>query len=157
MPKNCVVCKTNPAELFAKIQNRETGEFSAPVPLCKDCCAKITKTRQIEIVSDIIEKSTDSTTAHTDADAAQKIEERLPLYQNNVKKLVSLFDSLFSFTITVFIIGIIAFVALLVTGASEVLRWFSLYLIISCIPAAIALHILHLAAEAIDDYLDKHK
>ncbi len=157
MPKNCVVCKTNPAELTAKIQNPETGEFSAPVPLCKDCCSKISKTRQIEIVSDTSEKSTDNSPVHTDANSSAKTEEPLPLYRENVKKLASLFDSIFSLTIGVFIFGIIAFIAFSVNDVSVFLRWFSLCLTISCIPSAIIVHALHLTAEAVDNYLDKHK
>lgn len=52
MPKNCVICKTNPAELTAKIKNKETGEFSAAIPLCEECLNRISKTRQVEIIPD---------------------------------------------------------------------------------------------------------
>ena len=52
MPQTCIVCKTNPATVSARVANKETGEFSPPVPLCEECLNKVSKTRKVEIVSD---------------------------------------------------------------------------------------------------------
>lgn len=157
MENKCAACKNAEAEVTARVADRETGAMSNPVPLCRDCFARISKTRKTEIVKEMIPetKAADKKQNAAETETAGEEEENVPLYLKNIEKIDSIFDAFKGIMVAVSVLFCI-FTVISFANESE-FALASLGILVSAVFMAIFFHVLHLAAEAIKNYLETHK
>ena len=148
MAETCAACKINPASVYARVANKNTGALSGSVPLCEECLNRISQARNVEIVSKISEPEPE---VRQPAPQEDEVAET-PEYLRKIRKIwrwINGFKELNSVLICIFaLIALFLFVTRLpLYGA------IALAAAVSSVVNAVICHILCLAVDAIDDYL----
>lgn len=148
MAETCAACKTNPASVYARVANKNTGALSGPAPLCEECLNRISQARNVEIVSKISEPEPE---VRQPAPQEDEVAET-PEYLRKIRKIytwINGFGQLHTVLVCIFaLIALFLFVSRLpLYGAIAVAA------AVSSVVNAIVCHILCLAVEAVDDYL----
>lgn len=152
MSKTCAVCKTNPASVVVRIADKDTNTFSNPVPVCESCANRISKARQMEVVQRIAQEPEQTPpapeSAPSDADSP-------PCYRQNIRSLITWFEGLRGVNVVLALVFVIAAFPLF-QYVSPFIGGISIGAAVSSVIGAIICHLLYLAVDAVDEYLEKH-
>lgn len=148
MAETCVACKINPASVYARVANKNTGALSGPAPLCEECLNRISQTRNVEIVSKISEPEPE---VRQPAPQEDEVAET-PEYLRKIRKIYTWINGFGQLHIV--LVCIFALIALfLFVSRLPLYGAIALGAAVSSVVNAIVCHILCLAVEAVDDYL----
>lgn len=152
MPKTCAVCKTNPASIVVRIADKDTNAFSNPVPVCESCANRISKARRIEVAQRI---SPEPEQESPDPISVPSEAESLPAYRQNIRSIITWLDGLRGFNVAVACISMIVAIVLF-QNAGAVQGGIAVGATVSSALWAVICHLLYLAVDAVDEYLEKH-
>ena len=131
MSKTCSACKTRDAIMTVSIADSDTGVFSSPLPVCEECMHRISKLRPLKIASSQSPSYLAGTLLSPNKTTTQSIAPRssddYPAWQRTIWRIQKIFRILFYIHI-----------ALITAGA-------------------VAIHILNLASEALEQYWKSQK
>ena len=151
MAKTCAVCKTNSAVISAKIADKETGVYSAPIALCEECYKRVSKARKTETVQDPDLANAPGKTTVTSIAPTTATE---PVYLKNFYGLSNFCDDLKGVFWVVLFIGIIGSVFAFINGL-KVLGIASASGAVYCLTNIVLFHILSRTFEGIADYMKR--
>ena len=161
MPKTCAVCKKEESIMMVSVADESTGAFSNSVPVCEDCFHKLSKIRVVKIIessSPAYHKGTvlspHKTTVTSVAPAPQTaLNQRA--YRQNIRSIITWLDGLRGFNVAVACISMIVAIVLF-QNAGAVQGGIAVGATVSSALWAVICHLLYLAVDAVDEYLEKH-
>jgi hypothetical protein len=161
MPKTCVVCKKEESVMMVSVADESSGAFSSPVPVCEDCFHRLSKVRVVKIVESSNPAylkgtvlSPHKTTVTSVAPAPQTaLNQRA--YRQNIRSIITWLDWLRGVNIAVAIISLIVAIVLF-QNKGPIYGGIAVGVTVSSALWTVVCHLLYLAVDAVDEYLEKH-
>ena len=147
--------------MMVSVADESSGAFSSPVPVCEDCFHKLSKIRVVKIIESsnpVYLKGTilspHKTTVTSIAPAPQTaLNQRA--YRQNIRSIITWLDGLRGFNFVFAIISLIAAIVLFQSGGA-IYGGIAVGVTVSSALWTVVCHLLYLAVDAVDEYLEKH-